>query len=133
MSNKIVKHLMFLVAVVALTSSLTMAQSAQSQAPISLTGTVSCEGRITHHYTCQRNQTQQTCTLACVEQGSRFVIMVGDTPYLLQGDSGELKTLAGGKATVTGVAVNGQLEVQTASDVNHHVNVVPSAMANPSR
>lgn len=135
MTNKTAKHLTFVVAVVALASAFAMAQAAQAPDALSLTGTVTCQGRIAHHYTCQRNQTQQTCTLACVEQGSKFVLMVGDTPYLLEGDSRDLKTLAGGTATVTGVAMNGQIEAQTAFNVKHNItptNVTPSAMANSS-
>ncbi len=136
MPNKTVKNLTIVVAVVVLASAFAMAQSAPSQVPINLTGTVTCEGRITHLYTCQRNQTQQTCTLACVEQGSQFVLLVGDKPYLLEGDSHELEAFAGGKATVTGVAMNGQIEVQTASNAKHEMNDVlagrPDAMASPS-
>jgi hypothetical protein len=134
MANNTVKNLTLVMAVVALASAFAMAQSAQSQ---SLTGTVTCEGRVTHHYTCQRNQTQQTCTLDCVQQGSNFVLMVGDKPYLLEGDSHDLRAYAGGKATVTGVAVNDQIAVQTASNANHSLNGVapktPDAMANPLR
>jgi hypothetical protein len=139
MTSKAVKHLSLVVAVVALASAFAMAQSAQSQAPVGqiLTGTVTCEGRVTHHYTCQRNQTQQSCTLDCVQQGSMFVLMVGDKPYLLEGDSRDLRAYAGGKATVTGVAVNDQIEVQTASNANHNANDVghkmPDAMASPLR
>ncbi len=138
MPNKTVKNLTIIAAVVVLASMFAMAQSAQSQAPMNLTGTVTCEGRITHLYTCQRNQTQQSCTLACVQQGSRFVLMVGDKPYLLEGDSHDLRAFAGGKATVTGVPMNGQIEVQTASNAKRTTNdvessVSPSAMANPSR
>jgi hypothetical protein len=137
MPSKTVKYLSLVVPVVVLASAFAMAQAAQSQVPVgqSLTGTVTCEGRVTHHYMCQRNQTQQTCTLACVQQGSRFVLMVGDKPYLLEGDSRDLRAYAGGKATVTGVAVNDRIEVQTASNANHNLNDVeqklPNAMANP--
>jgi len=136
MPNKTVKNLSLVVTVVALASALAMAQS---QAPVrqSLTGTVTCEGRVMHHYTCQRNQTQQTCTLACVQQGSSFVLMVGDKPYLLEGDSRDLRAYAGGKATVTGVAMNDRIEVQTASNAHHNLNdlehKMPDAMASPSR
>jgi hypothetical protein len=136
MPNKTVKNLTLVVAVVALASAFAIAQS---QAPVgqTLTGTVTCEGRVTHHYTCQRNQTQQTCTLDCVQQGSRFVLVVGDKPYLLEGDTHDLRTYAGGKATVTGVAVNDQIEVQTASNANHNLNdaghKMPDAMASPLR
>jgi hypothetical protein len=62
--------------------------------------------------------------------------MVGEKPYLLEGDSRDLRAYAGGKATVTGVAVNDQIEVQTASNANHNANVgnkMPDAMANPLR
>ena len=134
MTNKKVKQLILAVTVVALASALGVAQVAQSQAPEeqSLTGTVTCEGRITHHYTCQRNQTQQTCTLDCVQQGSRFVLMVGDKLYLLEGDSRELEAYAGGKATVTGVSVSDRIEVQTASNAKPNMqgasNALPSSM-----
>lgn len=137
MSYKTVKNLTLVIAVVALASAFAMAQSVQSQSPVgqSLTGTVTCEGRVTHHYTCQRNQTQQTCTLACVQQGSRFVLMVGDKPYLLEGDTHDLRAFAGGKATVTGVALNDEIEVQSASNANHNdaVQKMPDAMASPMR
>ena len=139
MANNAVKNLILVMAVVALASAFAMAQSAQSQAPVgqSLTGTVTCEGRVTHHYTCQRNQTQQSCTLDCVQQGYRFVLMVGDKPYLLEGDTHDLTTYAGGKATVTGVAMNDEIEVQTASNANHNSNdagqKMPDAMAIPMR
>lgn len=133
MPNKTVKNLSLVVGVVALASCFSMAQSAGSQAPVSMTGTVTCEERITHTYTCQRNQTQQTCTLACVERGSRFALLVGDKPYLLEGDRHDLEAYAGGEATVTGVAVNGQIEVQTASNAKRNMpnqsNSRPSSMS----
>jgi hypothetical protein len=60
--------------------------------------------------------------------------MVGDKPYLLEGDSRELKAYAGGKATITGLAVNGRIEVQTASNAVHYTpvqdNPQPSRMGN---
>jgi hypothetical protein len=120
MTNKMMKTLTLLVAVVALTSAFAMAEDLQTAGKQNLTGTVTCEGRITHRYTCQRNQTLQTCTLACVQQGSKFVLMVGDKPYLLEGNSRELEAYAGGKATLTGVAVNDRIiEVETASSARH--------------
>jgi hypothetical protein len=133
MRNKTVKNLT-LVTVVALASAFAMAQAAESQAPVErMTGTVTCEAQVEHHYTCQRNQTQQTCTLACVEQGSKFVLMVGNTPYLLDGDRRVLEAYAGGKATVTGVAMNNQIEVQTASSAGHSMpsqgDALPSSMS----
>jgi hypothetical protein len=63
--------------------------------------------------------------------------MVGDKPYLLEGDRRELESYAGGKATVTGVAVSDQIEVLSASNAKHNMNDVeptrPDAMASPSR
>lgn len=135
MTNKMVQQLTLVVAVVTLASAFAVAQAAQSQTPgeQSLTGTVTCEGRITHRYTCQRNQTLQTCTLDCVQQGSKFVLLVGDKPYLLEGNSHALQAYAGGKATLTGVAVNDRvIEVETASNARHdrlgESNVQPSSM-----
>lgn len=140
MPNKTLKNLTLVVAVIAIASACAIAQTAEPQTPgeQSLTGTVTCEGRITHRYTCQRNQTQQTCTLACVEQGSSFVLMVGDKPYLLEGDSRELRAYAGGKATITGLAVSDRIEVQTASNAKHYTpvqdNSQPASMgANTSK
>jgi hypothetical protein len=93
------------------------AQSAsQTKVEQSLTGTMTCEGRITHTYICQRNQTQQTCTLACVERGSQFVLSVDDTPYVLEGNSRKIEGFAGGKATVTGLVTRNHIQVHTVSD-----------------
>jgi hypothetical protein len=134
MLNNMRKNLSLVVVVVALTSAVAMAQS-QASAVRSLTGTVTCEGRVTHLYTCQRNQTQQTCTLACVQRGSRFVLMVGDKFYPLEGDSRELETYAGGKATVTGTALGDRIEVQTASNAKYEMPgqpLPPSMGANTS-
>ncbi len=134
MTSKAVKHLTFVVAIVMLASVCAMAQAAQSQAPApqNLTGTVTCEGRITQLYTCQRNQTQQTCTLDCVQRGSRFALLVGNQAYRLEGDSRELEIYAGGKATVTGIASIDRIEVLTASNAKHDMpgeaNPLPSSM-----
>jgi predicted lipoprotein with Yx(FWY)xxD motif len=133
MPNKTVKNLTLVVAVLTLASAFAMAQAAELQTAgvQSLTGTVTCEGRITHLYTCQKNQPQQACTLACVDQGSKFVLMVGDKSYLLHGDSRELRAYAGGKATVIGIALNDkQIDVQTASSAKHNMpgQSVPSSM-----
>jgi hypothetical protein len=123
MPSRTVKNLTLVVAVVALASAFAMAQAAEPQAPAELTGTLTCQGRVTHRYTCQRNQTQQTCTLACVDQGSKFVLLVGDKSYLLEGDNSELRSYAGGKATITGLAESDRIEVQTASSARHYMPV----------
>jgi len=120
MTNNAVKQLTLVVAVVALASAFAMAQS-QASGEGSLTGTVTCEGRITHRYTCQRNQTQQTCTLACVQQGSRFALLVGDKSYLIEGDSRALEAYAGGKATLTGLVAEDRVQVQMVSNAKHNM------------
>jgi hypothetical protein len=68
-----------------------------------VTGTVTCDWRITHLYQCRRYQTPQTCVLECVQQGSKFSLLVGNTPYVLDGNLRLIEPYAGGKATVTGV------------------------------
>ena len=119
-----VKHIGFVAAVLTLGSTLAMAQPADSQpfaqrtAEQSMTGTVTCTGRITHRYSCQRNQTQQTCTLACVNQGSEFVLKVQDVPYVLEGGSRQIEKYAGGKATVTGVVTGDRIQVRAVSNAN---------------
>ncbi len=43
------------------------------------------------------------CTRACVKQGSKYALVVGDSVYTLEGgDAAMLDKLAGQKATVTG-------------------------------
>jgi len=43
------------------------------------------------------------CTRACVKQGSRYALVVGDEVYTLEGgDAAMLDKMAGEKATVTG-------------------------------
>jgi hypothetical protein len=43
------------------------------------------------------------CTRACVKQGSKYALVVGDTVYTLEGgDAAMLDKLAGQNATITG-------------------------------
>jgi len=120
--NKIrVNGLNLVSTVVVLCSTLAMAQSttvsaSNSVAEESLTGTVTSTGRVTHQYSCQRNQTQQTCTLASMQQGAKFVLMVGEKPYLLDVNQHMIESYAGGKATVTGVVSNNHIQVRTVTN-----------------
>jgi hypothetical protein len=124
MLNRMVKNTTLAVAVVMLGSVLATAQQGASPIVVqpvvkqSLTGTVTCSARITHQYVCQRNQTQQSCTLACVQQGSDFVLMVGDKPYTLEGDRRSFERFAGEKATVVGVVARDRVHVQTTANAN---------------
>jgi hypothetical protein len=113
MNNVRVNRLSLVATVVVLGSALAMAQPPAEE---SLTGTVTSTARITHQYTCQRNQTQQTCTLASVQQGAQFVLLVGDKPFVLEGNRHMMEGYAGGKATVTGLVANGHIQVRSVSD-----------------
>jgi len=122
MLNITVKPLSVIVAFVVLGAGIATAQQAGMQAgPATdveqrLTGTISCAARITHQYTCQRNQTQQTCTLACVERGSEFVLVVGDHSYALDGNKHSIEKYAGGKATVIGTVTQDRISVHLISE-----------------
>jgi hypothetical protein len=128
MQNTSVKRLTLVTAFVVFGAMFAIAQQVELQTTPalnmerSLTGTVTCAARIVHQYTCQRNQTLQTCTLACVERGSEFVLMVGDQPYILEGDRHNLDNYAGGKATVTGTVTGARIQVRTVSDANGKVS-----------
>jgi len=121
MKEAAMKYLTVVIAVVILGSALTRARGGEQriipQATVeqSLTGTVTCTGRVTHRYLCRRNQTLQSCTLACVEQGSKFVLMVADKPYVLDGNSSDIEGYAGGKATVIGLVSDGDIQVHRVS------------------
>jgi len=118
MSKIRVNHLSAVAAVMVMGSALAMAQqptASNNGMEQSLTGTITSTGRLTHQYSCQRNQTLQTCTLASVEQGSQFVLLVGDSPYVLEVDRRMIANYAGGKATVTGLVSNNQIHVHSVS------------------
>jgi hypothetical protein len=113
-----VNQLSLVAAIVVLSSALAMAQApAVSNEGLeqSLTGTVTSTGLINHQYSCQRNQTLQTCTLASVAQGSQYVLLVRDRPFVLEVNHHMIEGYAGGKATVTGLVSNDHIQVRTVS------------------
>ncbi len=122
MQNISVRRLTLVTAFVVLGAMFAIAQRAELQTvpPLSversLTGTVNCAARVAHRYTCQKNQTLQSCVLACVERGSEFVLMVGDQPYILQGERHVLEHYAGGKATVNGTVTGDCVQVRSVPD-----------------
>lgn len=119
MNEQIRVSLLALVATVVVSGSgFAMAQVASADiGEQSLTGTVTSTGRLTHQYSCKRNQTLQSCTLDSVGQGSPFVLLVGDRPYVLEVTRPMIARYAGGRATVTGLV----------SDDDHiHVHTVSS-------
>jgi hypothetical protein len=105
-----------LAAVVVLGTTLVLAQQINMNGDNSgshrmLTGTVACAAQIHHMYTCRRYDTLQSCAVNCVQTGSQFALVVGNTPYLLQGDPKTLERFAGGKATVSGSLIADEIEV----------------------
>ena len=108
MTSAMLKNVGAIVAIVILGASLSMAQQNDLRSTSdpamtqSVTGTITCEWRVTHLYQCRRYQTQQTCTLDCVQQGSRFSLVAADSFYRLDGDHHLLERYAGGKATIMG-------------------------------
>jgi hypothetical protein len=65
-----------------------------------LTGIVSdgvCKG---HHN--RKAVTPYGCSLKCVGDGADYVLVVGDTVYILEGHKADLDKFAGGRATVPG-------------------------------
>jgi hypothetical protein len=110
--------------VVVLTSTLGMAQSptvTHDGEAKTLTGTVTSTGRITHQYLCQRNQTLQTCTLSSVAQGSHYVLLVGDKPFVLEVSPQKIESYAGGKATVRDVVSNNRIQVLEVSNAGREL------------
>lgn len=101
------------IALLSLTAALSPTWTGPSESPSAddagvlrtLTGTVSdsiCKGRGIY-----KAQTRMSCTLLCVDtKGADYVLVVGDSVYVLEGHRGQLREFAGGPATVTG-RVNG--------------------------
>jgi hypothetical protein len=109
-------------AVLILVAMMAAVQTSSAQTPPAaaeqqtLSGTVKCAAQAAGHYTCGRNQTLLTCTLACVAQGSGFVLETSGKTYFLAGDEHLFEELAGGKAVLTGQLVGSTLAVNTGSD-----------------
>jgi len=69
--------------------------------PQTFTGKVSDAMCGAHHM--MAGASDADCTRACVKQGSKYALVVGDNVYTLEGgDPATLDKLAGEKATVTG-------------------------------
>jgi hypothetical protein len=69
--------------------------------PQSFTGKVSDAMCGAHHM--MAGSSDADCTRACVKQGSKYALVVGDDVYTLEGgDAAALDKLAGQKATVSG-------------------------------
>jgi hypothetical protein len=78
-----------------------------------LTGTISdgiCKG---HHN--RKAATPFGCSLKCVREGARYVLVVGDTVYALEGRGSDLEKFAGGEATITGHLNGSSISVDSVS------------------
>src|SRR5581483_29846 len=93
------KSLELSLAVVLLLSTTVMAQPSSKAGKQTFTGVVSDAMCGAKH---MMEGSPAECTRACVKQGSKFALVVGDKLYTLNGHSDELDKLAGQKATVTG-------------------------------
>jgi hypothetical protein len=103
----------FLSEIIGLAMLLTLAGAAWAESATgteqTLTGTVTCASRISGRYTCHKGQTLMTCTVACVDRGSNYALLVnGNSAFLLEGDTSKLDQYAGGPATVTGQVEAGE-------------------------
>jgi hypothetical protein len=90
-----------------------------SGAEQTLTGTVTCTARVSGWYGCKKGETLQSCTLECVRQGFNYeLLMSGNVPVRLEGNTSVLDRFAGGKANVTGKVIVGtnRFEVESASN-----------------
>ena len=55
------------------------------------------------------------CTRACVKSGSKYVLLSGDSLFVLSGDKKKIGAFAGQKVTVAGDVNGSTLEVKTIS------------------
>jgi hypothetical protein len=58
-------------------------------------------------------KTPAECTRECVKEGSKYVLVVGDKVYTLNGHEAELDKLAGEKAVVKGDVSGDKVQVQS--------------------
>jgi hypothetical protein len=113
-------------AVLALTSALAPAWAQPSKAPLpaqnvmmdgmeqTLTGLVTdakCKGRVD-----RKGATLFSCARQCTHwEGQNYVLMIGDTAYVLNGHKDDLDRFAGQKAAITGHFNGNILEVDSVS------------------
>lgn len=64
------------------------------------------------------NVSAKECTTQCVQMGSQYALIVGDTVYELEGGkASDLEKLAGAKAKVTGAVDGKKIKVTTVAAV----------------
>lgn len=93
---------------------LTAALAFAADKPQTFTGKVSDAMCGAHHM--MAGASDADCTRACVKQGSKYALVVGDKVYTLQGgDAATLDKLAGQNATVTGTLKENTITVASVS------------------
>jgi hypothetical protein len=127
-----------LTVVVGLSTVPALAQAASSpESQTTLTGTVTSASIVNHQCSRYRADTLQSWTLRCVQNGSAYVLKVGDTVYPLAGNSKDLEHFAGGKATVIGVPMENGIQVMAVSKPGQMPETFgrqePGAVAAPAR
>jgi hypothetical protein len=55
--------------------------------------------------------TAAECTIRCMRAGEQFLLVVGDSSYLLEGDPQALKQAAGRRVKITGTLNGGKISV----------------------
>jgi hypothetical protein len=88
------------------------AQPRPTAMPQSFEGMVTCSRcGAKHQPTLDRSAS--TCVRVCVHGGAAFALINGESGYLLDGDLGSLKKLAGQRARVTGTRIGNTIKVTT--------------------
>ena len=82
-----------------------------SAAPKMLTGMVSDSMCGAHHMA--KDKSPAECTRACVKQGMKYALIVGEKVYTLEGHEAEVDKLAGKKATVKGNVTGDTVTVES--------------------
>jgi len=81
--------------------------------PTSFEGMVTCS-RCGAKHSAALDRSASTCVRVCVHAGSSFVLINADTTYLLDGNLGVLKKLAGQRVRVTGTREGQTIKVVSA-------------------
>ena len=91
-------------------------EAARTPSPARI-GTQAYEGMVTDTHCGAKHsaaigRTATDCTIMCVRAGAQFVLIDGDTRYLLQGDLVSLKEVAGQRARIIGTLSGKTISVE---------------------
>src|SRR5713101_155952 len=118
MTKKIVNTVAFLILSTILTAAqMQMPAGSENKAgkssatPKTLTGIVSDSMCGAHHMA--KDKSPAECTRMCVQQGTKYALVVGKKAYTLEGHEAELDKLAGERATVKGSMMGEMVMVES--------------------